>query len=371
MRCTASPDGAGPDVPPAAPDAMAFLVACVAGDVARARAGFASGVNLEDAAALAIQHEVIGEWAAAIAAADLPLPADIVSAIDVFTQRQAEFQCVLRRHTIALSRLFEAADVDVLFAKGAVWDALFRPPEAIRSGKDIDVYLRRNDVPAALRALRDGYEAVDRLPLKVTGRHLHHHSVWLTEPEVTVELHWAVAAPWHGLRFDLAAALASPAPATVDGWRLMTLAPADAVVFSALELSKDSWASLKKILDFAAAVRAADDSAIRAAVKRAAREGSARALAISLHVATELGLLEPTTAMRWPARAEVGIETVARICRRRLFDPVAAPAIWRRATEGIAMAAKHDTVGARLHHLWRIILVYRLRRWFGLPPWQR
>jgi len=348
-----------------------FLLACLGGDAERARAAFANGVDLEDLALLALRHEVMGELAVAIDTAEIPLPDEMAAAIRVFLQRQEEFQLVLRRRTLTLSRLFQLHDIDVFFAKGVVWQALLRPADVVRTAKDVDVYLRAQDVPRSLNVLRQAYAAEDRLPLDTTRSHLHHHSVWLPKDEVTVELHWEVAAPWHLLRFDIGDALARRTTTLVEGQPLETLAAVDAIVFTALELSKDSWVSLKKILDFCACVDAAGETDVAAALKRAGTERSARALAISSLVASELGFLKLTPRLRDWAHRQGGADLVGAACVRQIVDPWGSRAPYQRARRGLVMAMKHDQVVKRLYHPWRIILLYRLRGWLGRPDWGR
>ena len=255
--------------------------------------------------------------------------------------------------------------------KGVVWQALLRPADVVRTAKDVDVYLRAQDVPRSLNVLRQAYAAEDRLPLDTTRSHLHHHSVWLPKDEVTVELHWEVAAPWHLLRFDIGDALARRTTTLVEGQPLETLAAVDAIVFTALELSKDSWVSLKKIFDFCACVDAAGETDVAAALKRAGTERSARALAISSLVASELGLLKLTPRLRDWAHRQGGADLVGAACVRQIVDPWGSRAPYQRARRGLVMAMKHDQVVKRLYHPWRIILLYRLRGWLGRPDWGR
>ena len=241
----------------------------------------------------------------------------------------------------------------------------------VRTSKDLDVLVRLSDMERVLAALPADYELFEEArgrSMKRLAAKLHHLSAWAAEEEITVEIHWDLAAPWHAFRYDLAAALRRGVPVSVGDGAVMTLREDDAVLFWALELSKDSWVSLKKILDFARSVDAAGADDLLSAFTSARAAGTARMLRIGLLVAERLTLLNlPEVACEFVAEDPTA-SRIADACLRRLVRAGGRGVLAERVEEGLLFARKHDELSAKLRHVWNIIVVYRVKGWLGIGP---
>ncbi|WP_162409417.1 nucleotidyltransferase family protein [Acuticoccus sediminis] len=347
-----------------------FVLHCLAGDAGAAGSVLAGGVDLEAMARFALHHEVVGEVAARCLRDGLDLPEDLAAAMQHFVGRIVEQRDRVRRETVRLAAAFAAAGIDAAFAKGAVSDALYRSPGAPRTVKDLDVYIRAADFSAAIAALPADYEVPEsatREPWQTLAR-LHHFTVWAGGEGLAVEIHWDIAAPWHGITFDLEAAREHAVPVALDGGTVRVFSPPHAIVFWAAELSKDSWVSLKKILDFSVAVRTAGDEALREAFVLSRARGTERTLRIGLLVAEELSLLPRCAAATVLAEGDATATRIARVAVGRLARQGRRLRFPARAAEGLLLARKHDSLSAQLRHVWNIIVLYRLRGWFGWRP---
>lgn len=343
--------------------AQRFVLCCLADDLAGAGTALDDGANLEEIVHFALRHEVVGEVAAFAARVALALPPDVEAGLADFAARIAEQRDRVSVITLAVGAALEAAGLAAVFAKGAVWDACLRRADTTRTIKDLDLYVRRDEVTAAVECLEARFHAIAEPAVKDEARRLHHRRLWLPDAEVMVEVHWHVASPRHNIRFDLDRAIACARPVPLDGGQVSGLSDEHVVLFCAVELGKDSWASLKKITDFAVAVGKGGDAAFEAALSEARAAGSARILRIGVLVAQGLGLPLAVPAAEQGARGDVVAVRIARICLARLARGTHRPGFSVRAREGLALARKHDRAAAQAYHVWRIILLRRLQGW--------
>lgn len=363
--------GAGSDWPSRFGPAERFVLCCLVGEEAAARNLLEAGIDLETVARFALYHEVVGEVTAFSAKAALPLPAELLSGLDVHTSRLRAQVETLTRATLRLAGRLHHAGLDALFVKGAVAHVLYRPAGVVRTSKDLDVLVRLQDMERVLAALPADYELFEEArgrSMKRLAAKLHHLSAWAVDDEVAVEIHWDLAAPWHAFPYDLEAALGRGVPVPIGEGEVMTLREDDAVVFWALELSKDSWVSLKKIFDFARSVDAAGADRLRSAFASARAAGTARMLRIGLLVAERLTLLSLPQVAREFVAEDPTASRIADACLRRLVRAGGRGGLAERVEEGLLFARKHDDLAAKLRHVWNIIIVYRVKGWLGMGP---
>lgn len=341
-----------------------FVLHCLAGDAAAARARLAEGIDFEIAVRFAFLHEVVGELAAFAESAALDLPEEILAGLAHQSALLTAQRERVRQETLRLAEHLEVAGIDVVFAKGAVAAALYRAPGTARTVKDLDVYVRVSDLEAVFANLPPDYEIdpMDEVSGALIARQ-HHTSAWASEAELAVEIHWAVAAPRHALRFDLAGAIERASAIDLGEDFVPTLRGDDALIFWAIELSKDSWSCGKKILDFARAAARADEAMMEAAFAGARAQGSLRMLRVGLLVAHSLNLVHLTPAVLDRASGDRTARQLAAVCLRRLARGGPPARLLGRAAEGLALARKHDSLANQLRHVWNIIVVHRARVW--------
>ncbi|MEM1390338.1 MAG: nucleotidyltransferase family protein [Pseudomonadota bacterium] len=311
-----------------------------------------------------LKHEVVGEVATFSGQADLQLPEPLPEAFGQYSVKIRNNNKNILRATVAIQSLLANEGIKAFFAKGAVWDRILRDVENTRTSKDLDVYVQLDDVEPFSFALEREFQASALQPLEKSLSTLHHHSLWFEEFDIVVEVHWALAAPWHGLNFDINTALNSTKRIDLLESRVETLSAPLMINFCALELSKDSWVSIKKILDFSHAYQSASEADRAAAVKLSRHGSYVRALEVAKRVSAALGLLNENLAPSdaFPGKA---VATVSDVAVRRLAEGGAPGSVTKRALEGLLYASKHDRLRSRIYHCWRIIIVQRFRRWFG------
>jgi len=343
-----------------------FVLDALADDTAAARARLAGDIDFESMVLFALRHEVVGELAAFCRRAGLSLPEPLRDSMAVHTERLCRQRDKVRRETLRLAGELATAGLAVVFAKGAIADTLYREDGEVRSAKDLDLYIRLDDLPAVLAALPVDYVPFDAETARMTpaelARRQHHLSVWAEGEGVAVEIHFDLADPRHGIAFDLAGAIERRHTVLLAEGPIATFAPGDAIAFWSAELAKDSWACGKKILDFARSVEAGGEGALREAFHLALAAGTVRMLRVALILAEALSLLRLSPDAAALASGDRAAERIAAICLRRLALEGAPVGLVQRIAEGFAFAGKHDRRLDRLRHVFNIMVLYRLQR---------
>ncbi|GAB5378281.1 MAG: hypothetical protein AcusKO_47430 [Acuticoccus sp.] len=343
-----------------------FVLHCLAGDATAAGTLLDEGFDLERMVRFALDHEVVGELAAFCERSAMALPDALCEGLRFHTSRLAAQRDKVERETARLAAALGAAGLVAVFAKGAVASALYREVGETRTVKDLDVYIALDDMEPALAALPNDYALDPRAPpVQRAVRDSHHLSVWASREGLAVEIHWGLAAPRHALGYDLDAAMARRVPVRLGTGAVDTLRADDAIAFWSLELAKDSWASCKKILDFARCVAAAGENALSSALAGAEAAGTARVLRIGLLLAERLTLLTLSSRAAGIARGDRTAARISDALVRRLSRTHARPSLALGIREGLLFARKHDTAAAQLRHVWNIIVVYRVRCWLA------
>jgi hypothetical protein len=338
---------------------------CLAGDVERAVASIAEVNDYECLVRFALRHEVVGEVALFTARAQIELPAAIREGLDSYASRLRDRMRLLRQESVAIMDTLDRMEIPAVVAKGAIWDRLFRDADMPRTSKDLDIYINAEDIRAAVERIVDAYGGVPYDPLNETLENLHHHGFWAPGAGTAVEIHWDLAGPWHNLRFDLPQAISRSRTILLEEGKVRTLRTDDTILFCALELAKDSWASLKKILDFAGAIRNGGEDALVSTEIAARGLGCSRILYASLNLALELRLLGDVDLGGRQVSTDPAVHKIAAVSLRRLTREGRRPSVYHRAVEGVTLSLKHDRRLDRAYHMWRIIILYRLRGWLG------
>jgi putative nucleotidyltransferase-like protein len=343
-----------------------FVLNCVAQNFGGARQVLAGGINLESAIGFAVNNEVVGEFLFAIESEDFDIPAELVRAMHIFLQKYPISMREVRRQTIEIARVLNAHGVDFFIAKGVVWNLLYREAGVVRTTKDVDVYLRKKDIPSVVTSLEKRGYIGRNVSLQTSLRHLHHYDIWSPDYGIHIELHWNLAHPRHNLRFCIDHAISRRTGVLLDDQTVPILNARDAIVFLALELSKDSWENLKKLLDFSQCVSAASDNDLIGAVEFAHSNGCSRALSISLALSQRMGLAKRTEHNQALVNSNRVSARLVDICEKHLRSNSKHHSLFRRMVRGVTLAQKHDSYLARLYHIWRIIVVYRFHSWTGV-----
>jgi len=151
------------------------------------------------------------------------------------------------------------ADVPAIPLKGAHWAFLIYADPGQRAMGDLDLLVSAEALPRARQALAAiGYAGADL----ENGDHTHHERYVAPRGAAVLELHWRLddrdsrAGPR-----DLAGVWARARPAVLQGVEVLTLSPADQLVYACLHIYYHGFrVGLRHILDIAAIIEAAGDT---------------------------------------------------------------------------------------------------------------
>ncbi len=139
-----------------------------------------------------------------------------------------------------LAARFAAAGVGLVVLRGLALGLTVYPRPFLRSFSDLDLLVRKSDLPRAKAVLREAglRPAPGTFPERYFERH-HLHLPYHHPPTgFPVELHWALDHPYTLSRIDYPALIAGRREATFEGWTIPVLAPEDRVLTLALHLVK-------------------------------------------------------------------------------------------------------------------------------------
>ncbi|MFB3918328.1 MAG: nucleotidyltransferase family protein [Terriglobales bacterium] len=212
--------------------------------------------------------------------------------VSALTTLESCFHATVRANLRLSSALIEIvsalrrAGIQAAPYKGpAVAWSLYEHP-GLRQMDDIDILLRRPDIPRAVGILSDlGYRSQSTPDLRLLEGY---RQVSLVNPAgIVVELHWALMPSGHPMSGDPAPYLGRLVSVTIAGTPVPCLAAQDYLPLLCLHAAKHMWESLKWVCDLARLVHSpAIDWPL--AWQRAREERYTRALSIGLVLARDL-----------------------------------------------------------------------------------
>src|SRR5262245_61953744 len=111
---------------------------------------------------VARRHQMIGLVHEGLTRVQPDVPSEIAREISVESAMLIRENLSIARESLRLQRLFDDADLPVLFVKGVALSVLAFGNLSLRSGKDIDLLVRYETLPAATALiLRAGYRRFD------------------------------------------------------------------------------------------------------------------------------------------------------------------------------------------------------------------
>lgn len=192
-----------------------------------------------------------------------------------------------------LGRLFDAFEqerIAIVAFKGVVLAGQIYDDVTLRECSDLDILVHEEDEARAERILASaGYKpaVADRNFRSAFLDYHGQHSFFSTRTGITIDLHWRLSgrstvypfesAFWRGL-----------APVTIGRREIATFAPADLALFLAAHGTKEGWARLKWVSDFARLLSTQHDLDWGEIFERARRFGCLRALLLAVKSANEL-----------------------------------------------------------------------------------
>jgi hypothetical protein len=264
---------------------------------------------------VASRHQVMTLVHDGLTRAHPDVPLEIAQEIGVKAAMTIRENLAVAAEALRLQRLFEDADLQVLFVKGTSLAVLAFGNLGLRSGQDIDLLVAHKTLPAATALIsRAGYRRFDPppdisdaqlrllMPLRKDLGFVHQST------GLPIELHWRLFLNPHAMAETslMAASRVVPLTGTTG---LRTLGEEDLFTYICLHGALHWWNRLKWLADVNALVAATPKGAIehlfRAAEARGAGRAATQALLLCRRIlgtplpAPLLTTLDNSATMRW------------------------------------------------------------------------
>jgi hypothetical protein len=261
------------------------------------------------------RHQLIGLVHEGLTQAQSDLPPEIGREIGAQAATLVRENLAMAREALRVQRLFDDADLPVLFVKGATLAVLAFGNLGLRSGQDIDLLVPYETLPAATALiLGAGYRRFDPPP-NISDAHLRlvmplrkdlgfvHQATGLR-----IELHWRLFLNPHAMAEASIMAPSRVVPLTrAEGLR--TLGEEDLFVYLCMHGALHWWHRLKWLADVNALLASAPENGVERLVRAAKARGAGRAAAQALLLCRKLLLtplpasvtatLEKSATVRW------------------------------------------------------------------------
>ncbi len=199
----------------------------------------------------------------------------------------------LTREMLSLVALFEKNGISVVPLKGSVLAMAAFGNLSAREFADLDLLVRRRDLPRACELLRSaGYRAELQLPPKQEAAYVrseHAFTYFRDEQEMTVELHWRLQDRYLSFPLTEAKLWSSVEVQKLFGSELKCLKPEHNFIFLCMHGAKHSWDRLEWISCLRALACAQPAGRWPLIVSEARRLRSTRLLHLGLRLAERLG----------------------------------------------------------------------------------
>lgn len=198
---------------------------------------------------------------------------------------------------------------------------------ALREFGDLDILVRRRDVPAARETLVSmGLSPYRRLSPRQEDLHFRYESAfeYLGDNGLMVELHWELTS-WRSLfPLDPESLWDRLDPVSVAGRTVYTLPPHDLLLYLCAHGAKHRWERLQWVCDIAELSQAREWPWTEI-LNRAASSGVRRLLLVALSLAEVLLDVEFPAAVRVQMEADSVARELAIQCSRRILHPDRTP----------------------------------------------
>lgn len=203
----------------------------------------------------------------------------------------------------AILAALQGAGIEVLAYKGPALAAMAYPDASLRHAPgDLDLLLHKSDISRA-KAVMQAREY--RPPSRKTEEHFLEHRYHLhflrQDPEIQVELHWALTPKYWPFSLDADRLWRQAGHVSLDGGSIRTLNPECTVLALCAHGAKEGWPRLSQIMDLGRVIQAHPRLDWDWLIAEARRMRRQRVLRLGLWLVTELiGVSIPE-----PAAAEI------------------------------------------------------------------
>jgi hypothetical protein len=254
------------------------------------------------------------------------LPEQLRSELSRFYAANSARNRLMTGELLHVLQLFEAEDILAVPFKGSVLAAVLYGDSALREFADLDILIRKPDVPKARQILsNEGYRS--NLASAVLTRDANNDELHSDLTGISLELHWqfsprrfvshlAAEHLWNGIE-----------PIVVWGRQVWSFSAQDMFLFLAVHGGKHGWSKLKWLCDLAEFMRSNPELDWPRLFKRAESLGATRTCRLGIYLAAELLQAEVPPDVARPARDDVQVGHLAqdvwlRIAEPREVDPI-------------------------------------------------
>ncbi len=261
---------------------------------------------------VARRHQVIGLAYDGLKRVAPDLPREIIGEMDAQAGLMVRENLAIAHESLRLQRLFDDADLPVLFIKGAALAVLAFGNLGLRSAQDIDILVTRETLPhATALILNAGYRRFDPppdisdtqlrllMPLRKDLGFVHQTT------GLRIELHWRLFLNQHAMAETSIMALSRVVP-LVGTVGLRTLGDEDLFAYLCMHGALHWWNRLKWLADVNALLLSTPQDGVERLVVAAQARGVGRAAAQALLLCRRLlgtplptKLLDRSGTLRW------------------------------------------------------------------------
>jgi hypothetical protein len=233
----------------------------------------------------------------------------------------------LTAELLRLLEAFKARELSAVPFKGPVLSASAYGNLALREFVDLDILVRKRDIPEARESLLSiGYRQLTRLltdAQEAAFLESRREYVFARTDGAVVELHWAVAPRLHSFSLDTGRLWERLGEISLGGNTLLTLSPEDSLLILCMHGSKHLWHRLAWVCDVAELIRASEaEMDWEWLMGQASASGGERMLLLGLFLANDLlGAPLPKGILR-RAQTDPAVKTLAARVRELLFQDV-------------------------------------------------
>jgi Uncharacterised nucleotidyltransferase len=314
-------------VPPSSPEAE-LLLACARVSTDDATAAeinetLKRGIDWERSTKLAQRHGMLPllYWnLRTVSSADIP--AEALSNLRSYFQENVRRNLFLTRELLSLLNLLESNGIPAVPYKGPVLAQMAYQNLAFREMCDLDIFIRQEDFPKAIRALHSqGYRSATQLfserAIRACLAREYAHTMVHDKGSI-VELHWAITPKF--LPFSLDNALWERLePLAIAGTTVLNFVKEDLLLILCVHGAKHMWERLEWICCLAQLIRNYPEIDWTLAIERAEAQGGARLLLLGLLLAHELFEVRLAEEVRQRIQADPTLTRLGAQVRERLF----------------------------------------------------
>lgn len=254
----------------------------------------------------------------------------------------------------ALAKALAGQGVPLLVLKGAHLAHSVYANAGLREMNDIDVLLRRDDLPAAVDFLtRRGYVPTQEVEIEVDTATMHHLPRFIKGGVAGFEVHWSLCRLNQSYSIDTGELWGRAAPVSMAGVAFFGLAPEDLLLHLCLHTSyqHEFIFGLRPSCDIAAVIeRFGDGLDWEAVCERAQRWRWQRGVWLALRLAVELvGAAVPPAVLARLQPADADDRLVA-VARQQIFTEKALSG--ETTARAISMRAQ-PTLAGKAAYAWR------------------